>query len=187
MKPSGNQKKNTIYEKRPVLLFLLLRCLLNGAQLIAIHAGKYYKRSDGLALGPGCFVKGLEYSAQCKAELVGKPNEAFFKSALGGIDPKEAVMIGDVSFLVYHLTFTFFTFHSICFNDLVVCYVNCFSKFYFFTLPVVRMFLPPDILCPLCFFRNSCLHIKVWASVFFPHLFSYVYLIAVIKLFKYKS
>lgn len=74
----------------------MCRCLLNGAQLIAIHAGKYYKRSDGLALGPGCFVKGLEYSAQCKAELVGKPNAAFFRSALDGIDPNEAVMIGDV-------------------------------------------------------------------------------------------
>ncbi|GJQ76409.1 hypothetical protein Trydic_g2125 [Trypoxylus dichotomus] len=71
------------------------RCLLNGAQLVAIHAGRYYKREDGLALGPGCFVKGLEYSAKCKAELVGKPNPTFFKSALGDIKPEEAVMIGD--------------------------------------------------------------------------------------------
>lgn len=73
------------------------RCLNEGAQLIAIHTGKYYKRKDGLALGPGCFVKGLEYSAQCKAELVGKPNSAFFKSALGDIPPESAIMIGDVS------------------------------------------------------------------------------------------
>nr|CAI5835733.1 unnamed protein product [Callosobruchus analis] len=71
------------------------RYLQDGAQLIAIHAGKYYKRSDGLALGPGCFVKGLEYSAQCSAELVGKPNKSFFLSALGDIPPEEAVMIGD--------------------------------------------------------------------------------------------
>lgn len=69
--------------------------LLEGAQLIAIHAGRYYKREDGLALGPGCFVKGLEYSAKCKAELVGKPNPTFFKSALGDLKPEEAVMIGD--------------------------------------------------------------------------------------------
>ncbi|KAK9693582.1 Haloacid dehalogenase-like hydrolase [Popillia japonica] len=61
------------------------RCLLDGAHLIAIHAGRYYKREDGLALGPGCFIKGLEYSANCKAELVGKPNSAFFKSALGAV------------------------------------------------------------------------------------------------------
>ncbi|KAL1517629.1 hypothetical protein ABEB36_001368 [Hypothenemus hampei] len=72
------------------------RYLLNGAQLIAIHAGKYYKTSDGLSLGPGCFVKGLEYSAQCNATLVGKPNRLFFHSALSdGVSPEDAVMIGD--------------------------------------------------------------------------------------------
>ncbi|KAL3284052.1 hypothetical protein HHI36_018221 [Cryptolaemus montrouzieri] len=71
------------------------RCLKNGAKLIAIHAGKYYKREDGLALGPGCFVKGLEYSAQCKAEVIGKPSREFFLTALGDIPPDEAVMIGD--------------------------------------------------------------------------------------------
>lgn len=75
------------------------RCLNRGAQLIAIHAAKYYRRNDGLALGPGFFVKGLEYSAQCKAELVGKPNIAFFKSALGDIPPDSAIMIGDVSII----------------------------------------------------------------------------------------
>lgn len=74
---------------------------MDGARLIAIHAGKYYARNDGLALGPGCFVKGLEYSAQCTAELVGKPNETFFKSALGDIAPEEAIMIGDVSYIIY--------------------------------------------------------------------------------------
>lgn len=74
------------------------RCVLDGAELIAIHAGKYYKRKDGLALGPGCFVKGLEYSTQCTATIVGKPQKAFFLSALeGDIKPEEAVMIGDVS------------------------------------------------------------------------------------------
>lgn len=68
--------------------------------MIGIHAGKYYQRNDGLALGPGCFVKGLEYSAECQAVLVGKPNLGFFRSALGDTDPEEAVMIGDVSSLI---------------------------------------------------------------------------------------
>ncbi|XP_023021750.2 haloacid dehalogenase-like hydrolase domain-containing protein 2 [Leptinotarsa decemlineata] len=71
------------------------RYLQAGAKLIAIHAGKYCARADGLALGPGCFVKGLEYSAQCTAEIVGKPNKVFFTTALGDIPPEEAVMIGD--------------------------------------------------------------------------------------------
>ncbi|XP_075145270.1 haloacid dehalogenase-like hydrolase domain-containing protein 2 [Haematobia irritans] len=66
-------------------------------RLIAIHEGKYYKRKDGLALGPGCFVKGLEYSTGTKSILIGKPNEYFFKSALIGNDiaVEDCVMIGD--------------------------------------------------------------------------------------------
>lgn len=67
-------------------------------KLIAIHEGKYYKRKDGLALGPGCFVKGLEYATGAKSILIGKPNEYFFKSALpDDISLEECVMIGDVS------------------------------------------------------------------------------------------
>ncbi|XP_037816575.1 haloacid dehalogenase-like hydrolase domain-containing protein 2 [Lucilia sericata] len=65
-------------------------------KLIAIHEGKYYKRKDGLALGPGCFVKGLEYATGTKSILIGKPNEYFFKSALSDdINVEECVMIGD--------------------------------------------------------------------------------------------
>ncbi|XP_076163810.1 haloacid dehalogenase-like hydrolase domain-containing protein 2 isoform X1 [Ptiloglossa arizonensis] len=71
------------------------RLLLNGAQLIAIHKGRYYKRADGLALGPGAFITGLEYSANIKAEVVGKPSAEFFKAALEDIPPEEAIMIGD--------------------------------------------------------------------------------------------
>lgn len=73
------------------------RLLLDGAPLIAIHKARYYKRGDGLALGPGAFVTGLEYSSGCKAEVVGKPEATFFHSALQdlGCTPAEAVMIGD--------------------------------------------------------------------------------------------
>lgn len=51
-----------------------------------------------MALGPGCFVKGLEYSSGTKSVLIGKPNEYFFKSALNGhdISVENCVMIGDV-------------------------------------------------------------------------------------------
>lgn len=78
------------------------RILLEGASLIAIHEGRYYKRGDGLALGPGPFVKGLEYATNVKAEVVGKPTPEFFKAALGDVKPEEAVMIGDVGFC-FHL------------------------------------------------------------------------------------
>lgn len=66
------------------------------SQLIAVHQGKYYKRGDGLALGPGCFVKGLEYAASVNAVLIGKPNRYFFESAIPeGVKAEECVMIGD--------------------------------------------------------------------------------------------
>uniref|UniRef100_A0A8C4GT58 Haloacid dehalogenase-like hydrolase domain-containing protein 2 n=1 Tax=Dicentrarchus labrax TaxID=13489 RepID=A0A8C4GT58_DICLA len=58
---------------------------------------RYYKRKDGLALGPGPFVTGLEYATDCKATVVGKPEKTFFTQALTdlGCSPNEAVMIGD--------------------------------------------------------------------------------------------
>lgn len=73
------------------------RMILDGAPLIAIHKARYYKRKDGLALGPGPFVTGLEYATDCKATVVGKPEETFFTQALSdlGCSPSEAVMIGD--------------------------------------------------------------------------------------------
>ncbi|XP_033305947.1 haloacid dehalogenase-like hydrolase domain-containing protein 2 isoform X1 [Bombus bifarius] len=79
------------YEK----LTKAFRLLLDGASLIAIHKGRYYKRPDGLALGPGAFIAGLEYSADIKAEIIGKPAAEFFKAALEDIPPEEAIMIGD--------------------------------------------------------------------------------------------
>ncbi|TWW66574.1 haloacid dehalogenase-like hydrolase domain-containing protein 2 isoform X2 [Takifugu flavidus] len=73
------------------------RLILDGAPLIAIHKGRYYRRKDGLALGPGPFVTGLEYAADCRATVVGKPEKTFFTQALSdlGCSPSEAVMIGD--------------------------------------------------------------------------------------------
>lgn len=66
------------------------------SQLIAIHQGKYYKRKDGIALGPGCFIKGLEYAASKEAKIIGKPNKYFFESAIPeGVTAEECVMIGD--------------------------------------------------------------------------------------------
>ncbi|XP_036177943.1 haloacid dehalogenase-like hydrolase domain-containing protein 2 isoform X1 [Myotis myotis] len=73
------------------------RLLLDGAPLIAIHKARYYKRKDGLALGPGPFVTALEYATDTKATVVGKPEKTFFLEALRGTgcEPEEAVMIGD--------------------------------------------------------------------------------------------
>lgn len=69
---------------------------MGGGKLVAIHAGKYYKTTDGLALGPGPFVRALEYAADIKATVVGKPSPVFFLAAAGS-DASQAAMIGDVS------------------------------------------------------------------------------------------
>ncbi|XP_068190298.1 haloacid dehalogenase-like hydrolase domain-containing protein 2 isoform X2 [Antennarius striatus] len=73
------------------------RMILDGAPLIAIHKARYFKQKDGLALGPGPFVTGLEFATDCKATIVGKPEKTFFVQALSdlGCSPDEAVMIGD--------------------------------------------------------------------------------------------
>ncbi|XP_040277058.1 haloacid dehalogenase-like hydrolase domain-containing protein 2 [Bufo bufo] len=75
------------------------RLALDGAPIIAIHKARYYKKKDGLALGPGPFVTALEYATDTKATVVGKPEKTFFLEALRstGCCPEEAVMIGDDS------------------------------------------------------------------------------------------
>lgn len=82
---------------RLLSIVIFFRLLKSGGKLIAIHQARYFKTSTGLSLGPGLFVKGLEYAADCKAFVVGKPSGDFFKAALGETEPNEAVMIGDVS------------------------------------------------------------------------------------------
>jgi HAD superfamily hydrolase (TIGR01458 family) len=70
-----------------------------GAHLVAIHKSRYYQTKHGLALGPGAFVSGLEFAADTKAQVVGKPDAAFFLSAIPGFlsthKLNEIVMIGD--------------------------------------------------------------------------------------------
>lgn len=66
--------------------------------LVAVHEAKYYKRSDGLAVGPGCFTRGLEYATGKKAVVIGKPNQYFFECVIpDNVAPNECCMIGDVS------------------------------------------------------------------------------------------
>ncbi|XP_019536376.3 haloacid dehalogenase-like hydrolase domain-containing protein 2 [Aedes albopictus] len=76
--------------------FRILHNSKGAARLVAIHEGKFYKTNQGISLGPGCFVKGLEYSTGVKSVCIGKPNEYFFRSAMpDGLKPEECVMIGD--------------------------------------------------------------------------------------------
>ena len=70
---------------------------MNGAEIIALHKGKYYKVDNGLRMDAGGFVAALEFATGKKSQLVGKPNKAFFQCALDDLRlvPEEVVMIGD--------------------------------------------------------------------------------------------
>ncbi|XP_072311842.1 phospholysine phosphohistidine inorganic pyrophosphate phosphatase [Eucyclogobius newberryi] len=65
--------------------------------LFSLGQGRYYKETDGLKLDVGVYTKALEYACDVKAEVIGKPSQAFFRSVLGdmGIQPQQALMIGD--------------------------------------------------------------------------------------------
>ncbi|KAM4637133.1 phospholysine phosphohistidine inorganic pyrophosphate phosphatase-like [Discoglossus pictus] len=65
--------------------------------LISLGKGRYYKETDGLKLDVGAYMRALEYACDITAEVVGKPSQKFFCSALEemGVKPGEALMIGD--------------------------------------------------------------------------------------------
>lgn len=78
-------------------LNVAFRQVMNGAEIIALHKGKYYKVDTGLQLDAGGFVAALEFATGKKAHVVGKPNKAFFQCALDDLrlTPEEVAMIGD--------------------------------------------------------------------------------------------
>ena len=79
------------------LLNTLMNQILDGAELIALHMGRYFQTEKGLMLDSGAFVAALEHATGKKAHVVGKPNLAFFEmsSALLEASPNELVMVGD--------------------------------------------------------------------------------------------
>lgn len=79
------------------LLNTLMNQILEGAELIALHKGRYFQTDKGLMLDSGAFVAALEHATGKKAHVVGKPNPAFFEmgSALLDASTNELVMVGD--------------------------------------------------------------------------------------------
>jgi HAD superfamily hydrolase (TIGR01458 family) len=73
------------------------RLIMQGAQLIALHKGKFWQWEAGIQLDIGAFVTGLEYATDTQALVVGKPNPLFFQQALGalGLPPDQVAMVGD--------------------------------------------------------------------------------------------
>jgi HAD superfamily hydrolase (TIGR01458 family) len=73
------------------------RLLADGAPLLALAMNRYFRETDGLSLDAGPFVAALEYASGTRAELFGKPSQAFFHAAVAplGCRPAEVVMVGD--------------------------------------------------------------------------------------------
>lgn len=73
------------------------RHLMDGAELVALQKNRFWRRSDGLALDAGPFVAALEYASGKTATVVGKPEESFFRVALGslGLEAERVAMVGD--------------------------------------------------------------------------------------------
>ena len=71
--------------------------VMNGAEIIALHKGKFYKVDTGLRLDAGGFVAALEFTTGTVAKIVGKPNKSFFQCALDELKlaPEDVVMLGD--------------------------------------------------------------------------------------------
>ncbi|MDP6725645.1 MAG: TIGR01458 family HAD-type hydrolase [Candidatus Marinimicrobia bacterium] len=73
------------------------RLMMDGADLLALHKGKYFQVKDGLNMDIGAIVTGLEYATGKKATTLGKPNKEFFQAALDdlGCSSKDVIMVGD--------------------------------------------------------------------------------------------
>jgi HAD superfamily hydrolase (TIGR01458 family) len=77
--------------------FLSLR---EGARLIALQKNRFWQTLSGPVLDAGPFVALLEYASEKEATLIGKPNRAYFETALEdmGLRPSDVIMVGDDAF-----------------------------------------------------------------------------------------
>lgn len=75
----------------------VFNCLVNGAQLIAIHKNRFWQTEAGLQMDIGAFITGLEYASNSSAMLMGKPAAQFFLMALSDLKmrPEQVLMVGD--------------------------------------------------------------------------------------------
>ncbi|WP_051172247.1 HAD-IIA family hydrolase [Microbacterium indicum] len=80
-------------------LDVAFHALRNGAVLIALQRGKYFRAADGEHIDTGAVVAALEYAAEATAETLGKPAIAFVQLAIDSAGGRDAydriVVIGD--------------------------------------------------------------------------------------------
>lgn len=79
------------------LLQSIFRTLMDGAELVAMHKGRFWQVADGLCMDIGAFVAGFEYTTGRPATIIGKPSAEMFRAALAsiGLPAADVVMVGD--------------------------------------------------------------------------------------------
>lgn len=83
------------------ILNTAFRQIMDGAELVALSADRYWQKPDGLVLDCGPFVKALEYASGKTAVVCGKPSAEFYRAALASLgpwaleSPGEVLMVGD--------------------------------------------------------------------------------------------
>lgn len=79
------------------LINSVFRMIMAGAELVALHKGKYWQNGGELAVDIGAFVSGLEYVTGKTAAIIGKPAQTFYQAALTDLQLgcEDVVMIGD--------------------------------------------------------------------------------------------
>ncbi|MGH3682622.1 MAG: HAD-IIA family hydrolase [Natronosporangium sp.] len=73
------------------------RAVRDGAELLALQRGRYFRRDDGDHVDTGAVVAGLEYATGVTARVLGKPARDFFALAAGslGVDLGRCLVVGD--------------------------------------------------------------------------------------------
>ncbi|UCC43081.1 MAG: TIGR01458 family HAD-type hydrolase [Candidatus Zixiibacteriota bacterium] len=79
------------------LMHRLFEMVMNGAEIVALHKGKYWETEQGLRVDMGAFIAGLEYVTDKTATVIGKPSETFFRLALDdlGLPADQVAVVGD--------------------------------------------------------------------------------------------
>ncbi|MGG2459847.1 HAD-IIA family hydrolase [Streptomyces sp. RGM 3693] len=73
------------------------RAVRDGAELLALQRGRYFKRADGDHLDTGAIVAAVEYAAGTTARVLGKPAADFFALAVRslGVPVEACLVVGD--------------------------------------------------------------------------------------------
>jgi HAD superfamily hydrolase (TIGR01458 family) len=77
----GDSPEEATYENLNVA-FRLVRA---GARLVGMHRNPWWLTPDGPTLDSGAFVVGLEFAAQTRAWIIGKPAPTFFSTAIADL------------------------------------------------------------------------------------------------------